>query len=97
MVKVFNAKISWLLKKHGGRRTLPFGDKYSPIVIVKGSLFNPNEEVWSLIVDNKEVINDRETIAEVKYLSDEAPDNLKTNVEFELHEGIKLVAKGIIL
>lgn len=36
-------------------------------------------------------------MVEIKYLSDEAPNNLFIGVEFELYEGPKMVARGIIV
>jgi len=91
------AQIRWLTKEQGGRQTgLPYGDKYAPIVVV-GKQFSLSEETWSLFVTNKEILSNHETIAEVKYLSAKAPNNLRKDVEFELYEGSKMVAKGIIL
>ena len=97
MKQVFNAKINWVSKGLGGRQTLPSGNKYGPIAIIKGCELNLQEEQWSLIVENKEIISPLVTIAEVRYLSDKAPDNLGSGVAFELYEGIRLVAEGIIL
>ena len=99
MTKKFNARIQWLSKGQGGRQTgIPYGEKYAAIVVVKGSKLNPDEVCWSLIVKNEEdTINGLETISVIHYLSDEAPDNLRKDVEFELYEGSKLVAKGIVL
>lgn len=91
------AKIKWLTEEQGGRKTIPWGDKYGPIVIIKGSKIHLNEAVWSLLVSNKELISEFETIAEIKYLFENAPDNLHKGVEFELYEGSKLVATGIVL
>lgn len=90
------AKIDWLPKKKGGRNLLPVGDKYAPIVKVTMP-FIDSKEAWSLLVDIKERISSQETICEIEYLSDEAPDNLKRGVEFELYEGPKLVAMGVVL
>ena len=91
------AKIKWLTEEQGGRQTIPWGDKYGPIVIIKGDSLNFSEAVWSLLVSNKESISYFETIAEIKYLFENAPDNLHKDVEFELYEGSKLVGKGIVL
>ena len=58
---------------------------------------NPKEKMfWSLVIENQEQIAELKTIAEVYYLVVEAPDNFKVGAEFELFEGNKLVAKGII-
>jgi len=99
---VFKAKIQWLKAEQGGRKTLPFGEQYAPIIrIIKPSIkpkpWLDTDGTWSLFVENKKNISDFETISEVKYLSEKAPDNLNEGVEFELYEGNKMVAKGIIL
>ncbi|MDR1891519.1 MAG: hypothetical protein LBQ48_00680 [Oscillospiraceae bacterium] len=96
MSKTYKAKIKWLAEEQGGRKTLPHGDKYGPIISI-GKPLSLSEENWSLIVKNKETLGEYETIAEVSYLSKKAPDNLRKNVEFELYEGRKLVAKGVVL
>jgi len=97
MHKIFSAKIQWLSKAQGGRQSLPKGDKYGPIIKITNPVLKSDNNFWSLIVINKNEISENETIAEIKYLSDQAPDNLGKNVEFELYEGNKLVANGIIL
>ena len=46
---------------------------------------------------NKEVIDKNETLSNIEYLSDVAPDNLSVGVEFLLFEGNKMVASGVVL
>ena len=96
MNRTFRARIKWLTEEQGGRKTLPQGDKYGPIISM-GKPPSLSEENWSLFVEYKEMINEFTTIAEIRYLSEKAPDNLGTDVEFELYEGTKLVANGIVL
>lgn len=96
MDKMILARICWLSKEEGGRQMLPIGNKYAPIVKIKNSMVDSDER-WSLFVNNKSKISDVESLADIKYLSDEAPDNLVKGVEFELYEGPKLVATGIVL
>jgi hypothetical protein len=96
MDKKLAAKIYWLSKEQGGRQELPVGDKYAPIIKITNPLIEL-AEFWSVFVINKNKLNENETLAEIEYLSDKAPDNLYKDVEFELFEGNKLVAKGIIL
>lgn len=95
--KNFEARIFWLSSSQGGRKgVIPFGDKYAPIIkITKPKI--KMDKTWSLFVTNKKKINAYETMAEIKYLSDEAPNNLFIGVEFELYEGTKLVARGIVV
>jgi hypothetical protein len=101
-MKIFNAKIQWLTVEQGGRKELPFGNQYAPIIRIIKPFLMPKpwldtEGAWSLFVESKKVISDSETISEVKYLSEKAPNNLDKDVEFELYEGRRLIAKGIIL
>lgn len=91
------ARIQWLTEEQGGRKTIPWGDKYGPIVMIKGSKSDIREAVWSLLVSNKELLSEHETIAEIQYLFENAPDNLHKGVKFELYEASKLVANGIVL
>ena len=97
MPNTYLAKINWLSEKEGGRKSIPTGDKYAPIIVMKDKCLNLNEPNWSLFVNNLEKINTLETIAEVKYLSELAPNNLGIGKEFKLHEGPKKVANGIII
>ena len=56
-----------------------------------------SRDSWSIVVVNKEFFSAQETLSEIRYLSDEAPDNLKSDLEFCLFEGRKKVAQGLIL
>ena len=90
------AKIYWLSEEQGGRRELPNSDKYAPIIRIIDSIEYTND-IWSIFVFNKKYLNGNETISVMKYLSDDAPDNLAQDVKFELYEGKKLVAIGSVL
>lgn len=94
-MKIFIARIIWFTPDSGGRKFLPIGDKYAPIVKLKNQTFG--SEYWSLFVKNVEIINSTETFAEVRYLSLLAPDNLFIGTEFELFEGKSHVANGTIM
>ncbi len=97
MNEKYLARITWLSEKDGGRKTLPQGNDYAPIIVLKDKEFSLHEPNWSLFVKNVEIINDLETIAEIKYLSKSAPNNLRSGIEFKLYEGAKKVAYGKIL
>ena len=91
------ARIEWLTEEQGGRKTIPWSEKYAPVAIIKGESFDFQDSFWSLIVNNIESVSEYETIAEIHYLFDSAPDNLYKGIEFGLYEGTKLVANGIVL
>lgn len=95
MKKIFEAKIFWLSEAQGGRKDIPFGDKYAPIIKITKPPYESND-FWSVFVINKMVLCENETLSNIEYLSDAAPDNLSVGVEFMLFEGRKTVASGIV-
>ena len=96
MNRRFEAKICWLPETQGGRKEIPFGDKYAPIIKITKPLVESND-FWSVFVINKKVLYKNITLSNMEYLSDVAPDNLFTGVEFMLYEGKKKVASGVVL
>ncbi len=92
----FEAKICWLSETQGGRKDIPLGDKYAPIIKLTKTQHKSND-FWSVFVFNKKKISRNETLSNIEYLSDNAPDNLSVGVEFVLYEGSKMVANGIVL
>lgn len=96
MSRKFEAKICWLSETQGGRKDIPLGDKYAPIIKLTKTQHKLND-FWSVFVFNKKKISINETLSNIEYLSDNAPDNLSAGVEFVLYEGSKMVANGIVL
>ena len=96
MSRKFEAKICWLSETQGGRKDIPLGDKYAPIIKLTKTQHKSND-FWSVFVFNKKKISRNETLSNIEYLSDNAPDNLSVGVEFVLYEGSKMVANGIVL
>lgn len=96
MNRRFDARIYWLPETQGGRRKIPSGDKYAPIIKIVNPMFK-TDDFWSVFVVNKVFLNENETLSLLEYLSTDAPDNLSKDVEFILYEGPKKVAQGIIL
>lgn len=96
MSRKFEAKICWLSETQGGRKDIPLGDKYAPIIKLTKTRHKSND-FWSVFVFNKKKISINETLSNIEYLSDNAPDNLSVGVEFVLYEGSKMVANGIVL
>lgn len=89
------AKIDWIKPTEGGRiGDIPFNtEKYGPQIKVR-----TNQENWSLIVNNFKKIDNFTTLAKVHYLNiEKAPENLFVGLNFELYEGPKKVARGIII
>lgn len=96
MSRKFEAKICWLSETQGGRKDIPLGDKYAPIIKLTKTQHKSND-FWSVFVFNKKKISRNETLSNIEYLSDNAPDNISVGVEFVLYEGSKMVANGIVL
>ncbi len=96
MNRKFEAEICWISEKHGGRKNIPFSDKYAPIIKIANPLFE-SYDYWSIFVFNKKELCKNKTLADIEYLSDVAPDNLSAGVEFVLYEGQKKVASGVVL
>ena len=96
MSRKFEAKICWLSETQGGRKDIPLGDKYAPIIKLTKTQHKSND-FWSVFVFNKKKISRNETLSNIEYLSDNAPDNLSAGVEFVLYEGSIMVANGIVL
>ena len=67
------AKIHWRSEAQGGRKSLPWGDQYGPVLVTKGTPLIIEEPVWSLMVSNKEILTEYDTLAEIAYLSENAP------------------------
>lgn len=97
------ARIRWKTKESGGRSKPPTGVGSPPYATVVR--FRDTEEpwppanAWSLVVEKIQTQSDEyEWIANIRFLVDEAPhDELCPNREFELYEGAKCVATGVIL
>ncbi len=86
------AKIIWIDKELGGRTPPPVGTRYAPIII-----FPNMEGTWSADFICS-VVNNQEMEVEIGFLSKDAPnDLLKQGNKFELFEGRRKVAKGIVL
>ena len=88
------AEITWLKPEDGGRKNyIPSNtNKYGPQI-----KFDGLQGSWSLIVCNYQKLEEFKTLARIHYLNKkDAPNNLKIGLEFELYEGIKKVAYGII-
>ena len=98
MQKTFTAKINWRPANMGGRKTLPEGDCYGPIILREGDdIENPADKAyWSILVKIIEV-TDTTTIAKMKYLTPFAPDNLFVGTAFRLYEGKREVATGVVI
>jgi translation elongation factor EF-Tu-like GTPase len=99
MTHSVKAKIYWLSKEEGGRNSPPAGKRYSTVARFEEDGANWPNEAWSVLVGLDELPSvSLETIATIKFLSPEAPENLlQIGNQFEILEGRHVVAKGIIV
>jgi len=95
MKKWMNALIIWIPFEEGGRRNpIGYEAKYCPIIRFPGI---KTEGVWSAEIFVQQT-NGNESAVNISYLVLEAPfELLVTGARFELFEGSKKVATGIIL
>ena len=98
MSNVQHAMISWISPQDGGRSRPPSGPTYSTLARFEEDRRWPDES-WSLWVEFEKSFRDsRLLLAKVRFLVDEAPHCLlHEGSRFELYEGAKRVAKGVIL
>lgn len=88
------AIIDWIRKEDGGRSAPPPGPQYLGVVELPPSEF-PTGDAWSLVVDMIHSEGPYRWLADIRFLSPEAPhDWLESSEEFELYEGKKCVARG---
>lgn len=92
------AMISWMSEEDGGRKQPPSGPRYVTVARFEEDE-KSDDEAWSLVVDFEKQFKDpRIVLATVRFLVDEAPHHLlHRGSRFELLEGRKRVAKGIVL
>lgn len=93
------ARITWLSPEESGRRQPPSGSRYSAPARFEGQAAGAEGANWSLVVDlMSHPPGSTDWIAEVRYLVDEAPHELlQLAARFELYEGKKCVARGVII
>ena len=98
MTTAHKARIRWLSAATGGRQTFPAGPKYSTVARFP-SQSDWEREAWSIVADFDGPVNEGgEVTADIRFLSASAPhDLLCRGGTFELYEGAKKVAEGVVL
>ncbi len=93
------AKISWVPAAEGGPESMSLECRYSTAARFHNEAEKWPKEAWSLGVEfSKELQCSFDVIAEVSFLSPDAPAHLlAVGSRFELYEGRRLVACGEIL
>jgi len=96
------AIIEWIPKDQEGREKPPLGvgaPFYSTVVRFADEPWPPLNGSWSLVViKNVQASTEFRWVAEVHFLVKEAPhDSLRSGRSFEIYEGNKCVARGMIM
>lgn len=89
------ANVSWVPFEEGGReKRMPQNTRYCPIIVF------PRKKVdgkWSAEILTDSVNDKNESIIVISFLFPDAPfELLKPGAKFELYEGKKLVASGVM-
>lgn len=95
------AIINWLAETKGGRKKPPLGvgiPAYSTEIRFNDEPWPPVDASWSLVVEKIEWLSTEFSwIAHVHFLAAAAPhDSLRLGRAFELYEGNKRVASGVV-
>jgi hypothetical protein len=97
MKKSVDANLQWLTPEEGGRPFPPKGPLYSSVGRFPNQKCDWTKDAWSLNIEFVDVPDS--TLSHhvrVTFLTDGAPDILQPNCSFELMEGRRLVARGIV-
>lgn len=100
MAVATRAIIRWVPEEQGGRRSVPTGPQYSAVVRFEDQRDKWPQEAWDLVLDFVRSFGrePRAMLAKVRFLSEEAPvEMLQAGARFELCEGRRVVAKGVVL
>ena len=97
MTRGVRAIISWIPPEKGGRRP-PKGPRYSTVARFEDDPQWPHQ-AWSLVVEiDRWFGSGKYVLSKINFLVDEGPHQLlDAGNRFELLEGAKRVAKGIVL
>ncbi len=90
------AHVSWVPFEKGGReKHMPKNTKYCPIIVFLGEEM---DGTWSAEILTDSVNDNNESTIDISFLFPDAPfDLLKPGAKFELYEGKKLVARGVMV
>ena len=90
------ANVKWIPFEKGGRQKLvPNNTRYCPIIVFPEA---KTEDFWSAEILTNSITNDDESTIDISFLMPEAPfELLKPGAKFELYEGKKYVAAGIMV
>ncbi len=90
------ANVYWIPYEQGGRKKhLPSNTRYCPIIVFPEIEM---DSTWSADILTNSINDENESLIDISFLAPEAPfELLKPGAKFELYEGSKLVAKGMMI
>lgn len=99
MNKIVEAELQWLTPAEGGQQSPPSGPKYTTIARFESQKESWLKEAWSLVVEFVDPpdasLSHR---VRVNFLSERGPESLlEPGNSFELMEGVRPVARGMII
>lgn len=98
MTKKIEAELCWLKPEEGGRQHLPSGPKYVTVARFSGQERTWTKESWSLVIEFAESPDKAyKHRVQVSFLTNGPDEYLQSGKTFELMEGPKLVARGLVL
>ena len=93
------ARIQWLNFTEGGRKHPPPGPTYTTVTRFERQGSQWINDAWSLVLEFMSAPDDRLChLAKVRFLAEDAPSGwLQEGSRFELMEGSRVVARGLIM
>ena len=98
-MKKVKVLLFWLRSSEGGRKHPPTRNRYSTVIRFCDPTQQNSSSAWSVVLDLGELNAICLTmLAEMTFLVERAPvDVLQTGFSFELLEGARVVAKGVVI
>ena len=93
------ARIQWLISAESGRQQPPLGPTYTTVARFELQGDHWINDAWSLVLDFMGAPDDHHChLAKVRFLAEGGPSGwLEEGTRFELMEGPKVVARGLII
>lgn len=90
------AHVVWVPFEKGGRQKhLPSNTRYCPIIVFPEA---KTDDAWSAEILTNSINDNNESIIDISFLFSDAPfELLKPGAKFELYEGKKMVASGVLV
>lgn len=99
MKGLVQAHIRWLSKEEGGRSSVPLILHHVIVCRFESNAITWPHEAWSLVVDfHTSPRTDKAVLADIRFLVSEGPSELLySGSRFDLLDGYKVVAQGVVI